>query len=1165
MKLNHATKTAPCPICENIDWCYQLSDTLWGCKRSDIAPPGWRKTKKQDREGHWLFALDEGKNWTATDRAEWEELLAQREANKRAAKQEEFRCSLTAQQRDPLIRALSAELGLTSQHRQMLRDRGLLDPQINGGLFFSIEQWQKVSDRYPLNLPGVYLSPKGDRQLSGQGIAIVTINRAGLATGWQIMSVPRIENLKYYWAKSNENPELSLREVRSHLPVGDGELELPIQVVGTSSTSGVAYGAEGTLKPVIAAHLHGEYFIGASSGNFSGSPIQVKSALEGYHTFVITVDGGDAINPARIDHWQRQVEFFATFNIKIRFAWWGQIHKDNNDVDEITTAQFRSAKLLTPGKFFKLCGRLAWKQKDDETFKALSSLTLPITDQRSEQFLTALPIPKPGHIMFVSSGVGTGKTQQLPPLIKEWERVFPEGKIISPGYRNGLLDQLRERLDIPDFRVGNGQDDTAINNYQKLAICLDSLMRLRLENIPSNSLIIHDEFEAILKHIALGGTTGSNTAKVQAHLVNIYHRVLSTGGAIVCLEDKLTDVSVRGLLDLTDNRYPFEIISNDYERFNLDVSIGGGSPKDFIGLILDRLMAGERLVIPTTSQVFGELLERIVLARLPEMEGYIERVDAKTVGNCGDLIKDPNKYLRAAQTKLLILSPTVESGFSIEDKIPWVLLFDRVMAYFTNLDTRSHIQLLSRYRSNCPREIFANTKGAETGESRGRDPVKLLKVRKQLADKTALSQGIGRIPTTAQGDIWNRLDAEFSARSALSAKYLREYLAAELASRGHRLTVADWEEMRAQVIIDHGLPYISSEELASQYKGIKVSLEIEESHKLADADGRSLTPKLARSILHSSYSSYDDKIRAKKCLLHQDLPGVDLTQEFILEAIVKNRSAYRRSCELAYLLDKPDLAKLLDRDILTSQLEQPHILFGRVPKNRQKADLLTPITQHLEDLATGREYKADDPAVVAIQAWGLKENYLFWALFGLTIKASEIDSLGKKQNTAIATVNKILKKLGYQSHVIKKQGSRNEQIRVFGVTNSECPHRQTIYQALELKYKAHIENSTQFDTVVTLSNLENNELKTVTTVSDVDTKSPIPEDNPPRSLEETVSVADTLSLVVNLPEQQAIEGLANLRLVWDRDLLASASKLLVVGERAKLKEIMLLLNQEAVA
>jgi hypothetical protein len=1162
-RLTHASKSTPCPICANTDWCYELNDSLWGCKRSDTAPPGWKRTTKQDREGHHLFAVDNGDSseWTAK-KVEWEAKREQREANQLAARQEEFRTSLSAEQRDPLIRALSQELGLTREHRQILKDRGLTDAQIDDGLFFSIEKWQKVSDRYPFNLPGVYLSPKGDRQLSGQGIAIVTIDRAGLATGWQIMSVPRIENLKYYWAKSNENPELSRREVRSHLPVGDGELELPIQVVGSSSTSGVAYGAEGGLKSFIAAHLHSEYFIGASSGNFSGSPIQVRSALNGYHTIVLPVDGGDAINPARIDHWQRQVKFFASLDIKVRFAWWGQISKDNNDVDEITTEQFRAAKILTPGKFFALCRRLNCREKDDETFKALSSLTLPITDSRREQFLQPIPLPRTGYLTFVSSGVWTGKTKQLTPIVDSWTRLFPKGRVIIPGYRNGLLDQLRERLDVPNFRVGYGQDDTAINNYQKLAICLDSLMRLKLENIPPNTLIIHDEFEAILKHIALGGTTGSNTAKVQAHLVAIYHQVLANGGAVICLEDKLTDVSVRGLLDLTDNRYPFEIISNDYERFNWDVSIGGGSPKDYIGLILDRLMSGERIVVPTTSQVFGESLERIVLARLPEMKGYIERVDAKTVGDCSDLIEDPSGYLRAAQTKLLILSPTVESGFSIEDKIPLRSLFDRVMAYFTNLDTRSHIQLLSRYRSNCPRSIFCPTKGAETGDNRGRDPIKLLKVRKQIADRTTLTQGIGRTPTTPQGDVWNRLDAEFSARAALSAKYIREYLEADLIGRGHRVTAVEWASARAQVIIDNGLTHISSEELGNQYKDIKASLETEESQQMAGVDGLSLSPAQAIAILHSSYSTYEQKIQAKKCLLHQDLPGADLTQEFILEVVVKNRGAYRRSCELAYLLDKPDLAKSIDKGILNSQLEQPHILFRKMPKNHQKVDLLAPIAQHLQDLATSREYKANDPAVVAIQEWGLKNSYLFWALFGLTIKAEEIDSIGKRQNTAIATVNKILKKLGYKAEVIRQEGSNGKQIRVFGVTNSECPHRQTIYQALELKYKTYIENSTQFDTIITVSNTEL-DIKNVINVSTSDTKSIVLEADPPDYLssDNIESVAETLVVALDQPHEVALEVITDLRTIWERDLLEAAAQLLPSAQRSKLKQIVVKLNK----
>ncbi len=83
-----------------------------------------------------------------------------------------------------MIRSLSRELGLTIEHRKILSDRELADRQIEDSLFFSIGKFQKIGEHYPLDLPGVYQSPKGDRQLNGKGIAIVAIDADGLATGW---------------------------------------------------------------------------------------------------------------------------------------------------------------------------------------------------------------------------------------------------------------------------------------------------------------------------------------------------------------------------------------------------------------------------------------------------------------------------------------------------------------------------------------------------------------------------------------------------------------------------------------------------------------------------------------------------------------------------------------------------------------------------------------------------------------------------------------------------------------------------------------------------------------------------------------------------------------------------------------------------------------------
>ena len=276
--LIHASRITPCPICTTgTDWCYELSESLWVCKRTEFAPPGWRRTTKQDSAGHFIFAIEgsDRSDWSEK-KAEWEAKRLEREENQRLAHLESRKGSLTATERDPLIRSLSKHLGLFGAHRQMLLARGLTKAQIDEGLFFSIEKWQKISNDYPLNLSGVSVSKFGDRQLNGQGIAIVTFDAAGLATGWQVMAVPRIENFaKYIWAKGLKS---------SHLPIGSGNGELPIQVVGTPGKKKIAYLSEGTLKPSLAAAKHDRYFIGASSGNFDGSPVQVKAALDGIKT-----------------------------------------------------------------------------------------------------------------------------------------------------------------------------------------------------------------------------------------------------------------------------------------------------------------------------------------------------------------------------------------------------------------------------------------------------------------------------------------------------------------------------------------------------------------------------------------------------------------------------------------------------------------------------------------------------------------------------------------------------------------------------------------------------------------------------------------------------------------------------------------------------------------
>ena len=896
---------------------------------------------------------------------------------------------------------------------------------------------------------------------SAKGRIIPIVTATGLTVGSQVI-IP--DGKRWYGSEGTNH----LKET--------GKLPLTVVYPAAPRTGIIAY-TESTLdKPHLTAHRFNLVTIGSS--NIGSQPEDLKRSIAtikakfGWDTVthILMADGGAVINEAVLKNYRKLSNQLEALGEKLHFGWWGQFTKADGDIDEIDPAT--KIKHLSPEAFFKIADKELRKVKDWQLYDTLTKLSYKPHQNRNEAYLSALPLPRAGYYNFVSSGCGTGKTEQLPPVIDNWLRANQSAKIIDITHRNSIKYGHQRRLGIFEYKVGFGQNEAALNNQQKVSICLDSLLGLRLDEIPANSLVILDEVEAILNHLARGGTLGGNAAKVQAHFSALLARVLSTGGAVIGLEDSITDLAIDGLLDLTGRRYPHELILNTHERFNWDVQIGGGAVGGYLAQIIGRLRAGERVIVPTSAQNFGEALERLAIEQLPELEGLVTRLDAKTAPDLQDLLRDPNAWLTANPTRLVILSPTVESGFSIDAGH-----FDRRMAYFVNLGTRSQIQLLHRNRDNIPTDIYIKKRGAEAGGN-SRDPKKLLKVRGQTANITAFSYGHRQIILDPVGTVFNRLDAEFTARDTLSANHLADYLEADLRARGHQITQADWGT-------DKGL--------ATRFKEIKVEIEVQENKILTDADGKSISPEQAIAILHSSGVRFEDRQKAIKCLLHRDLPGAELTEEFLLEAITKKRGLYRRQCELAWMMDKPDLVAHLDKEIFKSQLESPHLIFSRTPKNRQKVDLLSPIVPHLEDLASGRNYKEDDPAVIAIVSHAVRLGYNFWALFSLNIRPESIDSNGRRQNSPIATVNKILKKLGYKAMRVKQEGSTGERVSIYRMIDiANGAHRQTIYQALERKYQDFLNAIPQAElkSMHTVSNMDVSNIKTVCMVSDFDPEPP---------------------------------------------------------------------------
>jgi len=927
---------------------------------------------------------------------EWE----RKQAERAAAEQHRKNSLKPSDERHIEWLDITSKLHLTDLHRQVMLDRGWTPESI---------------DR----------SNARSTTSRGGGRVIPVLDYLGRMVGGQVITA----SIKPWYGSFGTN---QLRET-GEIPLTVVYPKSPKQEFVTDRETGivtlvgyVAYTESTGDKPWLCADMRGMVTIGSSS--IGSQPNDLKRSIAGIKSkfgwdtieHVLMADGGSVINANVMSSYRALNAQIEAHGDELLVGWWGQYEKSIGDIDEIPAD--KKINYIT----FKQFERIG---EDRRMYCGLSQLTIKATQTLNQRFLPKLSTLAPGTIGFISSACATGKTTVLKDFIAD-RRLNSDGRIIDIVPLNSIKSSHQEKLKIREYRQGYGLNDDNINNNREISICIDSLLRLELESIPARSTIILDEFESIMEYLARSSTLGDNAAATQNHITQIIDRVLMSGGVVVGLEDSLTDVSIRGLLDLTSDRYPYQLISNENQPFKWQVAIGGGSNQNWLSLVLARLEQGEKIFAPNTSQKYGEALERLVLEYLPELAGKIERADAKTSPDIKELLKEPNKYLAGRDVRLLIGSPTIKSCFDSSNKGQ----FDRVMARFTNLSTRDQIQLLHRDRSNVPRDIFIKKRGAEASNSGSRNPIKLLKSRESIANRTSMMAGAGRIKNNRIGDIWNRLDAEFSARNALSTQYLEDYLRCDLAERGHQITDANWESENR--FTDAG----------KRYKAILEEIEIEENHILFKADGRSITPEKATSILHSSGVRFEDRQKAKKCLLHRDLPGVEFSEEFLLKAITKNRGAYRYQCELNWFLDKPELVKILDRDRFNEQSGQPHIVYSTAPKLAQRVDLLAPIAKHLEDLASGREYMADDEAVLAIQAWALKENHTFGQLFGLAIKVDD------GRNSAIATVNKILKKLGCKCERTKQLGTGVDRVNVYQVTNSDCEHRLTIYEALENRH-----------------------------------------------------------------------------------------------------------------
>jgi hypothetical protein len=487
----------PCLICDDISGKCRQHDNgelhlcmIYADARLGEIQNG-HKCVKEAKAGNWAsFKIDNTKEWTQQQRLEWQQSNQQR--RQLQAKEDEVRRrrSLSAAERDQQYRALLAELTLHPDDKADLLRRGFTHKEIELCGFKSVQSYQKLQTQFSELLPGIGTGGKNlIVQYGGYLCPVRDIDGLIVACQIRLRALPTGESNRYRW--------LSTKEQTLHLYTTgfNPKAELPLAIHRpTGKPEGIAL-VEGTgAKPFLTSQRLNALVIGAAGGQFLASESILKNSLNefsselgGVKELTIAPDAGDISNQQVVNRWQKLTAVLKTWGWSVRFAWWGQIHKTDPDIDELENLSCIS--YISPDEFFKLSDPApkqeqvqpqqepAWKQRAKAEWRKNRSFSNAI--QTASQWCEW---DKPGAntIGFYKAGLGRGKTTRLKNWVKEWRELVEDVGFICLGYRNTLLLQLCEQL---GFYHLHDKDAPLMKSDPNggIALCVDSLWRFNPE------------------------------------------------------------------------------------------------------------------------------------------------------------------------------------------------------------------------------------------------------------------------------------------------------------------------------------------------------------------------------------------------------------------------------------------------------------------------------------------------------------------------------------------------------------------------------------------------------------------------------------------------------------------------------------------------------------
>ena len=311
---------------------------------------------------------------------------------------------------------------------------------------------------------------------------------------------------------------------------------------------------------------------------------------------------------------------------------------------------------------------------------------LPNVETYSDTKMRPYPLDKP--IICVKAPMKLGKTKQLIVMLDDLQKLTPRPiRVAILSFRQTFSKEVKANF--PDFIVYNEVE--GLLTQDKIIVQIESLHRIYTKRAKFDVVIL-DESESIIEQF------NSGLLKNFAGSFAVFEWMLKYSAKIVCMDANLGDRTLNILAKMAPS--PIHYIHNQCKNASNDtiyiLANSRVNAAKWAYLLIDKILAGKRVVITTNAFAFGRQIQKLILNYWGDRKLLrIHLYSAETHQSEKTLhFSDVGKFW--SQYDVLIYTPTITAGISFE-KLHYDCLFSYMTAHSCNAETS--VQMMGRVRN----------------------------------------------------------------------------------------------------------------------------------------------------------------------------------------------------------------------------------------------------------------------------------------------------------------------------------------------------------------------------------------------------------------------------------------------------------------------------------